>query len=390
MKKFTHIALMVNIANGFGRAICRGVSRFVQERGEWLLFPMEPGMDIAAVKEWLHKNRIAGVISSGPSREVFLHLKEAGIPLVSSAYRDLAPDVTTVLADSPAVSRLAAEFFLQAGFWNFAFYGYPGVAYSDVRETAFRNLLGEHGKTVHIPPLDSQPCTDRQGYEPFAYTGDRLIEKWLRDLPKPVAVLACNDHRGQQLLHCAQECGIDVPGEMAVLGVDNDDILCTLCHPMLSSIELDGEKIGHAAALALDGLLRKTDHPGNLTLIPPLDVIERQSTGIPPMKNPMMIQALRIIRDSVRDHLTTKGLCADLNCSRTWLDIMFKEHLGRTPSAEINRARLKHVLGLLHGTTLSVKEIATLCGFSSAPGLSRFIRQETGGTARHLRKRMSV
>ena len=388
MKKFTHIALMVNIAHGFGRAICQGVSRFVQERGEWLLFPMEPGMDIETVKEWLRKNRIAGVISAGPSRDIFLHLKEAGIPLVSSAYRDLAPDVTTVLADSPAVARLAAEFFLQAGFWNFAFYGYPGITYSDVRETEFRNLLEKRGKTLHIPPLGSHPCADRQGYEPLAYTGDRLIEEWLLGLLKPVAVLACNDHCGQQILHCAQECGIDVPGEMAVLGVDNDDVLCSLCHPRLSSIELDGEKIGHAAALALDGLLRKTARPGSLVLIPPLRIVERQSTGIPPMENPMMIKALRIIRDSVRDPLNTKELCAELNCSRTKLDILFKEHLGRTPSAEINRARLKHVLGFLHGTNMSVKEIASLCGFSSAPGLSRFIHQETGETIRNLRRRM--
>ena len=387
MKKFTHIALMVNASTDFGRAICRGVVHFVREHGDWLLFPVEPGVDEVSIQNWLRVNRIAGVISGGSSREVFLHMQETGLPLVSLSYRDINPGTTAVNADPEAISRMAAEFFLRAGFWNFAFCGYPESAYSAMREAAFQDILGAHGRTLHVLPHAPHAPVAHHGYDPISnMASDRLLGAWLRSLPKPVALLACNDSRGQQLLRIAQECEIDVPGEMAVLGVDNDEILCTVCHPALSSIEPNGEAIGRAAALALDGLLRKTIRPGVQLKIPPLRIVERQSTGIPPMENQLMIRAMRIIRDAVRDNLTVKALCAELGSSRTRLDMLFKEHLGRTPSDEITRVRVKHVTELLHGTPLSIKEIANLSGFTSAACLSHFIRRETGGTPRSLRQ----
>ena len=391
MKKFNHIAILGSSSNDFGRAISRGVIRFVYERGSWLLFPVEPWVDETVIDEWLRANHIAGIITGWSPHDVFLRAKESGLPMVILSHRDIAPGDTAVIADSEATARMAAEFFLKAGFWNFAYCGYPGVIYSTVRETMFRDILAKHGRTLHVLPHVPHFRTDRHGYNPISDGAlDRLVGEWLRALPKPVAVLACNDARGQQLLRIAQEFGIDVPGEMAVLGVDNDAISCAMCHPALSSIEPDGEAMGHAAALALDSLLHKTASPGIQIKIPPLRIVERQSTGIPPIEDPLVIRALRIIRDSVRDNLTTKGLCQELDCSRTRLDGLFKKYLGRTSSDEISRMRLRHVTELLQGTPLPLKEIAGLCGFSSTICLSRFIRRQTGETPLGLRQKNRV
>ena len=387
MKKFIHIAMVGSTSNDFGRAVSRGLIRFVHERGDWLLFPVEPWVDETNIQEWLRANHIAGVIVGWSLRDIFLRAKESGLPMVTMSHRDIAPGDTAVVTDSEAIGGMAAEFFLKAGFWHFAYCGYPGVIYSALRETTFRDILQKNGRTLHVLPHAPPLHTDRHGYNPVTdVETDRLIGEWLRGLPKPVAMLVCNDTRGQQLIRIAQAYGIDVPGEVAVLGVDNDLITCTMCHPPLSSIENDGEAMGYAAALALDGLLRKTGLSGVQIKIPPRRIVERQSTSLPPMENPVMIQALRIIRDSIRNNLTTKALCTELNCSRTKLDSLFKEHLGRTPAEEINRLRLKHVKELLQGTPLSLKKIAALCGFSSAVSLSRFVRRETSETPHGLRQ----
>ena len=385
-KAFFHIALMVEVDYAFGRAVCQGASRFVQEHDGWLLFPHQTAGGEAKIRGWLQANHITGIISLVNSRNLFLRLQATGIPLVTVLLRDQAPGVTSVIADSPAITRMAVEFFRQIGFWNFAFCGYPGLAFSDLREAAFRETLISLGHTLHTPPAEVHPAHSSIGHENI--TGaelNRHFKEWLCGLPKPVALLAANDVRGQQVIRLAQELGIDVPGQLAVLGVDNDEVICNMCSPALSSIDSNAEGIGYAAAQALDGLLRGIVRPGTEILLPPTHIVERRSTGLVSTENAVVAQALRIIRDRSRENLTTRVLCGELNCPRAKLDLLFKQHLGRTPAEEITRNRLKGLTDLLQGTDLSLKEIAARFNFSSTNSFSRFIHRETGTTPTALR-----
>lgn len=389
-KPFFRIALMVEASSAFGRAICQGVSRFAKENEGWLLLPYKGGADVPSMLGWLQANRIDGVICCVQSREQFIALQESGIPLVNVVHRDAAPGVTSVIADFAGIARMAADFFLRAGFWNFAYCGYPGLAFSELRGTAFRNILRAHSHTVHIPTGEQTPSDAQCGYEhAYAMQVDCRLKEWLCQLPKPVALLACNDVRGQQIIRLAQECGIDVPGALAVLGVDNDEVICNLCTPALSSIDPGGGAIGHAAARALDGLLRGTVQPGTEYPLAPSRIVERQSTGLAAVENPLVLQALHIIRNGARDNLTIPMLCAKLHCSRAKLDRLFKKHLGRTSSDEMTRVRVKQVTEVLCGTSLSLKEVAAMFNFSSAVCFSQFIRRETGCTPQELRRMMA-
>ena len=383
---FFHIALMVEVGGAFGRAICQGASRFAQEHDGWLLFPHQTAGSDAEIGEWLRANHITGIISLVNSRELFLRLQATGFPLVNVLLRDRAPGVTSVTADSPAITRMAVEFFQQAGFWHFAFCGYPGLAFSDLREKTFREILMGLGNTLHTPPVEAHPDQPPIGYENI--TGAELnphFKEWLRGLPKPIALLTGNDVRGQQVIRLAQELGIDVPGQLAVLGVDNDEVVCSMCNPALSSIDSNAEEIGYTAAQTLYGLLRGIVCPGTEIMLPPTHIVERRSTGLPPTENPVVAQALRIIRDRPRENLTTRVLCVELNCPRAKLDLLFKQHLGRTPAEEITRNRLKCLTDLLQSTDLSLKEIATRFNFSSTNSFFRFIHRETGTTPTALR-----
>ena len=385
-KPSVHIALMVDVLPAFGRAICQGVSRFIQEHGGWSLFLYKGEVNAAAMHEWLRANHIDGIISSPPSRDLFLPLLESGIPLVNVIQRDRGVGVTSIMSDPAGIARMAAEFFTRSGFWNFAFCGHPGFVVSDLRETAFRDVLAALGHPLHTPPADDRPREITYEHVHEMET-DRRLAEWLRELPKPVALLAYNDFRAQEIIRLAQEVGIDVPGQLAVLGVDNDEIVCNMCAPALSSIEIDAQEIGYAAAQALDGLLRGDVHPGVEVLVSPTRIVERQSTGLAPVENPVVSQALRLIRDRVRENMTTKALCEELNLSRTHLDKLFLQHLGYTPSEEIKRGRVKYVTELLQGTQLSLSEIAGRCGFNSTVCLGQFIRRETGMTPGTLRRK---
>jgi LacI family transcriptional regulator len=384
-KPLVRIALIVDTSRAFGRAVCRGAARFVRDREPWQLFPLETEMDAGRTQEWLAANRISGIIAGVQSRDFFRCLKGSGLPLVNVSLRDAAPEITSVTVDSAAVAGMAAEFFLDAGVRNFAFCGYPGLRFSAQRGKAFEAACKGYGCMVSSPAGRLPAFGGYAGYEHgLDAESPSGLGEWLRGLPKPVGVLACNDIRGQQVIRAAREYGIGIPDEMMVLGVDNDEILCTLSSPALSSIDPNGEEIGHVAALELDRLLQGSASPGLQLAVPPAQLVSRHSTIN--TEHPLIPAALRIIRERSDDNeLCPVSLCAELGCSRIKLDRLFKKHLGRTPFDEITRLRVKHITEMLLGTPRPIGAIAQKFGFTSSVTFSQFNRRETGLSPRALR-----
>jgi LacI family transcriptional regulator len=176
------------------------------------------------------------------------------------------------------VARLAAEFFLQAGFRHFAFCGYRNIPFSDRRAAALEECLAAHGCKLRICPDVLRPNDARgdiQSMELHGLERENAVAAWLRKQPHPLALFACNDVCGQQVLNACREHGLRVPDEVAVMGVDNDDVLCNLCEPPLSSVEPDTERLGAEAAALLDSMMRGKRVRSALVEIPPLRVVER-------------------------------------------------------------------------------------------------------------------
>jgi LacI family transcriptional regulator len=382
MRKLKHIALLVDGCRAYGRGIFRGVAEFARERDDWLILPQERNLS-ENLPGWLQSNRVDGIIAFVPNADFGAGLCQFGVPVVDVCGEGIA-DIHAFDSDPEAISRLASDFLLRSGFSNFAFCGYPGVFFSDRRQSAFARQLETHGHEVRIYNMpNGNPdyfLRERSGmeYEPE-------LQVWLAGLPKPIAVFACNDVRGQQIINACRESEIDVPGAVAVMGVDNDDMLCELSRPSLSSIEPDTHRIGRAAAELLVQLLAGRRVVPEVVNIPPLRVVERQSTDIVIVDNPVVLRAIRIIRNEACLHLSITQLCDRLGCSRTTLDFLFLKHLGRTASREIILVRLNRAASLLTDTTRPLNEIAIAIGFPSTAYFCRFFKRETGQTASSFR-----
>jgi LacI family transcriptional regulator len=262
-----------------------------------------------------------------------------------------------------------------------------GTFYSDARSQIFERIIRQAGFPcfVYQPPRASRrllrPEREQQGW---LYEED--VAHWLQTLPRPVGLMACNDTRGQQVLNACREVGIAVPDAVAVVGVDNDELVCELCDPPLSSVVPNTRQIGYEAAALLDRLLRGEKPPRQLVWIPPLGIVTRRSTDILAIEDRDIAAAVRFIRDNACNGITVAEVVRRLPLSHATLERQFHRYIGRTPKAEIIRVQLERVKQLLAETNLSLKEIASQTGFTHTEYLSALFKSKTGQTPGQCRK----
>ncbi len=390
MPTIRHIALLVPAGGGYSRGVCRGVATYALERDDLLIFPYERA-EFLKLPSWLKKGHIDGIVGFITTPDLGRQIKSLGVPIVDVQGEGNCPGSPVIDTDPATVARLAADFFTQAGFIHFAFCGYPGIFFSDRRSEAFGAILRARAQVPHIyqPPPKVSATINAQFMERRGLEYESELASWLAALPKPVAILACNDTRGQQIITACRDLGIDMPSEVCVIGVDNDDILCRLCRPTLTSIAPDTEGIGQ---LATDMLMRMLDGEAvepRLYYQPPLRVVERQSTDITTAEHPIVVTASRFIRDRACHGISVEQVCELSGCSRSTLDNLFKKHLGRPVAGEVLRVRLNRGMRLLENTNLSVEEVGRECGFNSATYFCRFFKRETNTTPALYRARLA-
>ena len=385
MKNPLHIGLLVDASRAYGRGIYRGVANFAETREDWIILAHErPELD--ALPGWLKKARVDALIAYIPNRKLHQKITALGVPVVDVHGRCRSPLIPVIESDDQVIVRLAFEFFLQSGFQHLAYCGYQSVFFSDQREEAFRfQALKLKSAHIYTPASRDLVGEDLYRFEKGVAAHDADLARWLRALPKPVAILACNDIRGQQVINACRETGIRSPEEVAVLGVDNDQIICRLCRPTLSSIEPDVEKIGFLAAqLIADQLEGKSVAPRHL--VAPRQIVQRKSTDTVAAEHPAVVDAARIIRDQHYGDASVEQICEAVGVSRSTLDKLFLLHLGRSVTEEIARIRLQRSQNLLRHSDLPQTEIAHACGFSSATYFCRFFKRNTGQTPNAYRR----
>jgi LacI family transcriptional regulator len=290
--------------------------------------------------------------------------------------------------DAMAVAKMAADFFLKAGFKHFAFSGYQGIPFSDRRAAAFAKYLAENGRQVREMPAVpgvGEPV-DIQTIEQHGMMSDQVTAHWLNAQPHPLAVLACNDVRAQQILNACRKHNIRVPEEMAVLGVDNDDVLCNLCDPPLTSIEPNTDLLGYEAAAALAQAMAGKRVSAQFTQIAPLRLLERASTDVIAMDDLVMVQAVRFIRHEVGSGIAVKDVLAHVRRSRTDLEQRFRRWLGTGIHSHIEHRRLERVCQLLLETKYNLDEVARRAGFTTAAHLCRLFKKNFQQTPTQFRR----
>ncbi len=381
------VALLVETARGYGRGLLRGIVRYARLHGPWSFY-VTPGdfeQAVPKMKQWGGTGIIARIETPGIAKAIL----ETGLPTIAL---DLSPSllatenalakVSEVASDSHQAAAMAAEHLLERGFTQFAFVGIPDRVWSERREKGFCQRIRESGfePLVYPPPRRprDRPWEREQG----------ILAKWLSELPKPIGVMACNDDRGRQLLEACREAAILVPEQLAVIGVDNDELLCDLADPPLSSVTLNAETGGYRVAALLDKMMRGRVRRKQTLVVEPLHVVVRRSTDIIAMDDRDVAAALSFLHENAARSIGVDDVVRHVHLSRRTLEIRFQKVVGRTVHAEIQRVRLERAKQLLAETDLPIPKIAEATGYGSASYLGQIFRQTLGTTPARFRRQI--
>ena len=387
VRRLSRVAVLIESSRNYGRGILRGIARYSHLHGPWSCFTEERELH-SGIPDWLKHWKGDGIIARIEDKRTANALLRLGHPVVDVLGIERFNGIPSFYTDECDVTRLAADFFLRAGFRHFAFCGYQNITFSDRRAAAFVDYLARHGQKVSVfsPPHPFRLPSHIQAIEQHGMRHEKAIAGWLRKQPHPLALFACNDVRGQQVLNACREYDVKVPDEVAVMGVDNDDVLCAFCQPPLSSIEPDTERIGAEAAALLDALMAGKRAKSDFVQIPPLRVIERASTDVVAIEDPITVQAVRFIRDHVENRISVKDVLANVGRSRTGMDQRFHRWLKTSVRVEIIRRRIERACTLLQQTDLSLKEIGRRTGFNSPAHLCLLFQNRLGQTPTQYRR----
>ncbi len=223
------------------------------------------------------------------------------------------------------------------------------------------------------------------GYERQGLLFQEELGRWLASLPKPIGVMACNDIRGQQVLNLCRRLDLAVPEEVAIIGVDNDEILCELSDPPLSSVAPDTLRIGYDAAVLLDRLMAGGNSPSKPILIPPYGIVTRRSTEVLALDDRQLAVGLRFIRNHAFGPIHINEVAKVAGLCRRVFERRFAAKMGRSPKAEVTRLRLEKVKQLLTDTNWNLSQIAEKTGFNYGEYLHRVFTQKTGTTPGQFR-----
>jgi LacI family transcriptional regulator len=381
------VILLVESSRAYGRGCLLGVAGYVRAHGNWKVLHLERRMAEgvpAVLKRW----KGDGVLARVENRRTAQTLARLRLPTVDLRGRFCPPGGAVLVTDPCECARLAVEHFLDRGFRHFAYCGFPRIDFSDERDTCFRTHLATRGFQVdsYVPPR-GQRSEDTTAREARGELDERRIAEWLLTLPQPLAVFACNDARGRQVLAACQLAGLAVPEQVAVLGVDNDEVICELSDPPLSSVEPDARRIGYEGAALLERLM-EGDAPAEKTIsIPPLGIVSRRSSDAVAVNDPEVAAALHHIRDHACEGLRVPDVVSILSISRATLERRFMQVLGRTPAAEMERVRMHHARLLLSETNYKLRRIAALVGYTSDAQFVTAFRRRMGCTPGQFRAR---
>lgn len=378
------IALLVETSRGFGRQLLYGIARYSHLHGPWT-FHITPGdfeQVVPKMQEWGAHGVIARIINNRIEDAVL----EAGLPTVAIGLsdRDIAANerlqhAGLIRGNSARAAELAAEHLMERHFRHYAYVGIASRGYSEDRERGFCETIEQHGYQPIIYPTPAKKA-DR------IWTREHpRMARWIADLPKPIGIMACNDDRGREVLDACQLAGLAVPEDVAVVGVDNDELFCELADPPLSSVAFNAELGGYQAAKLLDKMMTGRVCKQQIVYVEPLRVVPRRSSDVIALENRDVAGALAFIHQTKGRGITVNDIAQHVAVSRRYLEVRFRQELNRTILQEIQRVRLDNAKNLLESTDYSVSKIADLAGLSSASYLIQLFRQQLDTTPAQYR-----
>lgn len=370
MAEIPKVILLIESSRASGRALLTGVANFAHYHGPWSFY-WEPG-DLETDRSSLKSLNADGIIMrDGDLLDEVLAL---GIPAVVIGHkRKEVAGLINVLTDSPSIGRMGAEHLIQCGFKHFAFVGFAthpqeSASWVRVREEYFI-------KRVRAAGFETQTYSLATAVAGRNWLRERnTLAAWLKSLPKPVGLMACNDDCGVQVMEACKSAGIAVPDLIGVIGADNDEIVCGLSNPAMSSVAINFERAGFEAAESLNRLMQGQKIGSAKIQAPATHIATRRSTDIVAVSDPALGRALRFIRDHSRQAIGVGDVAKAAGFSRRALERRFRSEIGVSILAQIRKARTEQICKMLVETALPVSEIAESLGFEDVQHFARYFR----------------
>ena len=392
MKEHRHILLRINAARIYGRGLLSGIGRYAALHPDWQFFCQIPPY----VKKISRKDELERIRAWHPhgvivwDSEGLQDLLELEIPVICSRNliqsKKLKGRIATmphIETDCQAIGQLAADYFLQRGFHHFAYCGFHGQSWSVNRQQAFVERIEQAG--YDVDRFERLTVDGLQAWQEEI----QQIGQWIKKLPKPLALMACNDDRAFDVLEACKQAGCYVPEEVAVLGVDNEEQACKVSNPSLSSILLNTVNAGFEAATLLDEMIdgKAVEADRQWIKVRPLYVVTRQSTDTMAIEDPVVAEAVNFLQSNIFQKIQVDDVVRKLVISRRSLELRFHKALGRTIHEELRRLSVNRMIEMLLESSMSIAEVANTFGYADAHNLSRFFKKETGLSPLEYRKK---
>lgn len=384
MREIPKVALLVETSRGFGREMLHGIARYARIHGPWS-FHITPGdyeQALPKMKQWGG----TGIIARIPNERVAKAILDANVPTIALGLTDEQQQpgsplsqLSELSSDATEVARLAAGHLLERQFRHFAYVGLEDRAWSQRREKAFCSRMQEAG---YAPYVYRQPARSR---DRVWENEQEILAEWIQALPTPLGLFACNDDRGRQVLETCRLIGLHVPEDIAVLGVDNDEVFCELSDPPLSSVALNAETAGYRAAELLDVMMKGGVRRRRRILVEAVGVVTRRSTEVIAVKDSDVATALQFIRREHGRGISVDRVAEEVAMSRRSLEKRFRDTIGRTILDEIQLVRLERAKRLLLETSYPISKVAEISGFGSTGYFIQFFQRRVGKTPRKYR-----
>ena len=383
MTRIPKVLLLIDSSRTAGATLLRGIARYSALRGPWTFFRNQPFYMQSSRKTSLLSHikqmQINGIIMlEEPDMEKY---RDLNIPLIVSPIK--RPDIAefpAIVVNDEKLGQMAADHLITRGFKHFAFCGFDGMFWSDFRGKGFQQQV-KKGNFNYIQYVQPKKYVLRHWEQEQAILAD-----WLKALPKPIGLFACNDDRSLQIVETCRMAGIHVPEEIAIIGVDNDILVCELSNPPLSSVALNFERAGFEAAELLARLMDGEPMAGQRLLIHELFIATRQSTDVLAIEDPEVAKAVCYIHQNFRKILQVDDVINTAAVSRRGLELRFRNTLGRSIYDEIRRFRVEQITKMLLESTMSITEISSEFGYTGIEHFARYFRQEKGVSPQFFRK----
>lgn len=377
------VAIIMNVNKSFDRRIIAGIARYARAARNWSFYLED---DISARFPNLAEWRGDGIIADLDDERTVKLVANAGVPVVGTGGgaggHDPSGPISYVASDDLAAGAMGYEHLASRGYRRFAYCGTPKSwisLWSETRGKGFEREAKKHG----------YPCAMFTGKQANAKRWEAMqaeLTAWIDSLEKPFGLMACDDVRARHVLEAARRLKIRIPEDMAVLGVDNDEMMCELADPPLSSVVLGTDEIGFRAAELLDKAMTQKKTKSRTIRTAPVGVVTRRSTDTLAVEDAEVSAAMRFIREHVGQRLQVRDILEHVQLSRSTLDQRFKESLRHTVHDEIRRVQVARAKELLAGTELSLKEVAERAGYNNVQYMTMVFRRDVGPTPAEYRR----